>query len=161
MTEDVIPLRNFERRRYSMIKIFKMIVLLISLIFISPHVGFGGEPFPPNTYIGGPPIVGELTLKNQRDDKGEPTGYMTATFRGFCKTEYVKKKYCDFYLSVPFDEITRDILKNYVLNGEGPSDCNSECGLEDIVITKVIRFKKMGDLIIADIILRFLLPITQ
>ena len=65
-------------------KIFLVSVFLISVILFSPPLSIGGEP-PPT--IGGPGVAGMLILENERDDAGDPTGWMTVTFRGMCKTE--------------------------------------------------------------------------
>jgi len=75
-------------------KIFLVIILLIPLMLIAIPVGNAGEPPPPGFMISGPNIFGKLTLENQRDDAGDELGYITVTFRGFCKVEYVKKKLC-------------------------------------------------------------------
>ena len=141
-------------------KLFSSIVLSISLILITAAIGYASEP-PPGFTISGPPVVGVLTLENQRDDAGNELGWITVTFRGFCKIEYVKKKLC--YFTFPsqitsFADITQALLLNYVLQWEGPSDCYSECGGEDIIITKVLKFKKAGDKITADVIFKFLIP---
>ncbi|HVP80106.1 MAG TPA: hypothetical protein VMV04_19670 [Thermodesulfobacteriota bacterium] len=139
-------------------KILLVSVFLIPVMFFSPRISIGGEP-PPGFTIGGPVIVGMLTLENERDDAGEPTGWMTVTFRGMCKVEYVKKKLCYFPLQIPFADITKENLLYYVLQYEGPSDCYSECGGEDIIITKVLKFKNAGDRIYAEVVFRFLIPI--
>jgi hypothetical protein len=134
-------------------------ILLIPLMLLSPNISIGGEP-PPGFTIGGPAIVGLLTLENERDDAGAETGWITVTFRGMCKIEYVKKKLCYFYLppEFPFAAITKEVLLYYVLQYEGPPDCYSECGGEDIIITKVRKFRRIGDRIVADVIFRFLIP---
>ena len=153
-------------------RIFTTIVLLTSVIFISPQVGFGGEPVPPGMEIGGPAVRGELILENQRDEGGVELQYMTVTFRGFCKAEYVKIKTCEFPFPAAistFADINKDILWHYILLGWGPPDCNSECGREDIIITKVNKFKFMKvskkspyqDIIVADVVFRFLIPIPE
>lgn len=140
-------------------KILLVGVFLIPLMLLPPSISIGGEP-PSGYTIGGPAIVGVLTLENERDDAGTELGWMTVTFRGLCKIEYVKKKLCYFPLpqGVPFAAITKEMLFNYVLQYEGPPDCNSECGNEDIMITKVAKFKNARDKIIAEVIFRFLIP---
>jgi hypothetical protein len=169
VAEDVIHFRKFERRSETMKKILMTVVFLISLIFISAQVGFGGEPPPEGYTIGGPSVVGQVMLENQRDGAGNELGYMTFTFRGFCKWEYVKDKICYFPFPAiisTFADITKDLLLNFILYGQGPSDCNSECGGEDIIVTKVNNFRRTAssknspykDIIIADIVFRFLIP---
>jgi hypothetical protein len=140
-------------------KILLVSVFLIPLMLLPPSISIGGEP-PPGFTIGGPAIVGVLTLENERDDFGVETGYMTVTFRGLCKIEYVKKKLCYFPLppEFPFAAITKEMLLNYVLQYEGPPDCYSECGGEDIIITRVLKFKNARDRITAEVIFRFLIP---
>ncbi len=140
-------------------KILLVSILIIPLMLITAAIGYAAEPPPPGYTIGGPSVVGTLTLQNLRDDAGNETGLITVTFRGFCKVEYVKMKLCYFYLPVDsFASITKDMLLNYVLQGEGPPDCYSGCGGEDIIITKVLLFRKKGDTITADVIFRFLIP---
>ena len=141
-------------------KIFLVIILLIPLMLIAIPVGNAGEPPPPGFMISGPNIFGKLTLENQRDDAGDELGYITVTFRGFCKVEYVKKKLCYFQLppGFLFASITQDMLLHYILQYEGPPDCYSECGSEDIIIIKVLNFKKAGDKITADVVFKFLIP---
>jgi len=136
-------------------------ILLIPLMLLSPNISIGGEP-PPGFTIGGPGVAGMLILENERDDAGNELYWMTVTFRGMCKREYVKKKLCYFPFPqeiISFADITSDMLLYYVLLGEGPPDCYSECGTEDIIITKVRKFRNYRDKIVADVVFRFLIPI--
>jgi hypothetical protein len=136
-------------------KILLVSVLIITLMLITVPIASANEP-PPGFTIGGPALIGTLIVEYQY--YGEPYYYMTVTFRGWCKTEYVKKKYCDFPFLTGLDEITRESMLNYVWSLEGPPDCNSECGGEDIIITRVLKFKKTGGKIVADVVFRFLIP---
>jgi hypothetical protein len=135
-------------------KMLLVAILGFVLMLIATPIASAGEP-PTDFTIGGPALIGTLTLEYQYYE--DPYYYMTVTFRGWCKTEYVKKKYCFFQLTTPFNEITRESMLNYVLLYEGPPDCYSECGGEDIIITRVLKFKKTANKIVADVVFRFLI----
>jgi len=138
-------------------KILLVSILLIPLMSIITPISYGGEPSFPYT-IQGPSIFGVLTLVNQRDQDGNELGYMTVTFRGFCRIEYVKIKLCEWPLGGPFDLITPESLIHASLDFAGPPDCRSECGGETLIITDIRKFKKIGDKVVADVVAKFAIP---
>jgi hypothetical protein len=139
-------------------KILLVSILLIPLTWITTSISYGGEPGFPYT-IEGPAIFGVLTLENQRDSDGNELGFMTVTFRGLCRIEYVKIKVCEWPTGGPFELITPEALYHASLDFYGPPDCKSECGGETLIITNVRKFKKIGDKIIAEVVVKFAIPI--
>jgi hypothetical protein len=140
-------------------KILLVSILLIPLMSIAPLISYGGEPGFEYT-IEGPAIFGVLTLVNQRDQDGNELGFMTVTFRGLCRIEYVKIKLCEWPTGGSFDLITPDALYHSSMDFYGPPDCRSECGGETIIITNVRKFKKTHDKIVAEVVVKFAIPVS-
>lgn len=149
-------------------------VLLITVMLFIPLIpgitlnGYAGAPEPPTegVQLAGPQIVGILTLVHS----GDPEDYsVKATFYGFCRgLKYpLKKKFCNLPIFVPFnelcakDDITKEYknLLGYLIYAAGPEDCHSECGGEDLVITKVNKcVNKSATKIVAEVQFLDLVP---
>jgi hypothetical protein len=142
-------------KRLTTIKILDIFPLVFLCALLTAGPIYAGEPSG-DYQITGPKIIGQLILKNLRDDSGADLGMINVTFKGICKREFVKIKLCDFVTGLSsFDEITKEMLLGYVLYYEGPSDCKSECGMEDIMLTRVLSFQKLPDKIVANVVFEF------
>ena len=142
-------------------------VLLITVMLSIPMIpGItldvqAGAPEPPTegVQLAGPQIVGILTLVHS----GDPEDYtVKATFYGFCRgLKYpLKKKLCSYPIFAEFDKMTSEDLVGYRMFAVGPEDCRSECGGEDLIITKVRKFKRPAlHKIVAEVELSYVVPV--
>ena len=150
-------------------------VLLIAMLLSLPLMpgmtsdGYAGSPEPSRAVtITGPEIVGTLTLIHS----GDPDDYtVKAAFYGFCRglAYPLKKKFCSWAISVPFNEICLwdpnkgyINLRRYVVREAGPEDCRSECGGEDLIITKVNKCeRRTATKIVADVVFKYRIPAVE
>jgi hypothetical protein len=139
-----------------------MISILISILLMlgtSLNVyADGGEPPSPGSgeCFVGPSIVGTLILTDNGDGST-----LSGTFRGFCRYEFVKKNICDFLYGVPFAAIAPENIIGLRFLGSGFEDCRSRCGGEDLIIYDVKKFKNTGRKIIAEIVLKYIIYISE
>lgn len=145
------------------------ILLSIPLSPISFNTYAGGpevKPPGPDEHLVGPKIVGTVTLIYSGDPEDQ---FVKAIFYGYCKgLPYpLKKKFCTWAWGVPtrFQDVkNKDQLQikegEWRIDGAGPEDCHSECGGEDLIITRVKNFRRLSPLKIAiDVEMLFVVPV--
>ncbi len=140
-------------------KIVLLCLFLVPLIIGTTNVYGKAGPEPPSDaeHLEGPVIAGVLTMVDNGD------GTVNTTFQGLCKSHprvvKVKKRFCSFESFVAFNDIVSDDILELRLAGGGPEDCHSTCGGEDLIVTKVIKFTRPAENVIAATIeLMFVVP---
>ena len=135
-------------------------ILLISLMLIAIPVGYAANPPPPPPdmkYVG-PAIEGTIHIAPSLCIEG----WITATFVGECGKTHFSIGPGDFG-GGSFDDITPESLEGQTLGLVGdliPMDCaprKVEYGTE-VRIYHVGKFSKIGNVITAHIIAKFLVP---
>ena len=126
----------------------KMLIslLAISLILMTTHIGFAGEPGTPGESIVGPTMDGVvwITLLSVGTEN---------VFLGNCNGK-------PFVINIGLESglpTKADDMLYYRISSAGPAGCRTADGGEDLIITAVKNFGNDGLRVLADVDLKFIL----
>jgi hypothetical protein len=140
-------------------KILLVSILLIPLMLTVVPIGYAGNPPPPppDMKFVGPNIGGTIQITPSLCVEG----WITATFSGKCECTHFTIGPVNFGGS--FDTVTPDVLEGQTLGYVGdqiPLDCaTKKAGYgTEVIIFNVTEFSKIGNVITAHIVAKFLVP---